>query len=408
MKVGRCLTRNYFIGCSADVTDMMHARCSGRRHCSVAIPDATMFAAQPCPGDLVAYLEAEYECLKVTKSDPESCLEGGMQVLTSNSGYIFKPPVKSEDSKPPCRQHIVAQPGQTINVYMNDYHQGDDAALRSAAPGDCDTYGYVFEDSTTIATRICGGAFKKNQLIYNSKGNTVDITLTKGSAHSHHYLLEYEIVGCPTIVPPTNAWVSIQADTAVVTCNDSNIATKLYCAGNTWVGDIQNCTHVNADFLIAESILVSSFSDLFASSGVFIVVCIGLAFSVLSAIGLLVLVLNFVRARRVKAEMVADLYERQAAPKAEHPEEKPAKDAEQYQPVYLPITVDPLGKYMPVSAFATAAANLPGCKDYASTLEARIHAAENTYAPMDTTMCSLAALNHTLGRDRVITIEEDN
>lgn len=64
MRLGRCLTRNYYVGCSSDVSGHMHARCSGRRHCRVPIPDPAMFAAQPCPKDLVAYLEADYECVK--------------------------------------------------------------------------------------------------------------------------------------------------------------------------------------------------------------------------------------------------------------------------------------------------------------------------------------------------------
>ena len=64
MRLGKCLTRNYYVGCSADVSAHMHARCSGRRHCRVPIPDPAMFAAQPCPKDLVAYLEADYECVK--------------------------------------------------------------------------------------------------------------------------------------------------------------------------------------------------------------------------------------------------------------------------------------------------------------------------------------------------------
>ena len=64
MMLGRCLTRNYYVGCQADVLSHMDARCSGRPQCTVSIPDPDLFDAQPCPKDLVAYLEATYRCQK--------------------------------------------------------------------------------------------------------------------------------------------------------------------------------------------------------------------------------------------------------------------------------------------------------------------------------------------------------
>lgn len=64
MRLGRCLTREYFIGCSGVVMDQMDRRCSGRQTCHVPIPDPALLSAQPCPKDLVVYLEAEYTCVK--------------------------------------------------------------------------------------------------------------------------------------------------------------------------------------------------------------------------------------------------------------------------------------------------------------------------------------------------------
>ena len=64
MMLGRCLTRNYYVGCQADVLPHMDARCSGRPQCHLRIPDPVLFDAQPCPKDLVAYLEASYRCQK--------------------------------------------------------------------------------------------------------------------------------------------------------------------------------------------------------------------------------------------------------------------------------------------------------------------------------------------------------
>ena len=64
MRLGMCLNRDYFVGCSADVLRHMDSRCSGRGSCTVNIPDPTLFQAQPCPQDLVAYLEADFTCVR--------------------------------------------------------------------------------------------------------------------------------------------------------------------------------------------------------------------------------------------------------------------------------------------------------------------------------------------------------
>ena len=68
MRVGRCLSRDYYVGCSADVITEMDRRCSGKERCTVSVPEPTLLKATPCPKDLVAYLEADYTCVKGNKS----------------------------------------------------------------------------------------------------------------------------------------------------------------------------------------------------------------------------------------------------------------------------------------------------------------------------------------------------
>lgn len=63
MKVGRCLTVDYHVGCHGDVTETVASRCSGRQTCSVTVPDSELFRLQPCRKDLVAYFEATYRCI---------------------------------------------------------------------------------------------------------------------------------------------------------------------------------------------------------------------------------------------------------------------------------------------------------------------------------------------------------
>jgi len=63
MRLGRCVDTDIYIGCAADVRALFDARCSGRPSCIVQLPDATLHQQQACPKDVVAYLEASYDCV---------------------------------------------------------------------------------------------------------------------------------------------------------------------------------------------------------------------------------------------------------------------------------------------------------------------------------------------------------
>jgi len=64
MKHGRCADTDVYIGCSADVLSQMDERCSGRQSCTMAIPDSALHQQQPCPNDMMAYLEASFICVR--------------------------------------------------------------------------------------------------------------------------------------------------------------------------------------------------------------------------------------------------------------------------------------------------------------------------------------------------------
>ena len=64
MSLGRCIDTDVYIGCSADVMTHMDNRCSGRPSCVIPIPDSTLHQQQPCPNDMMAYLEASYACIQ--------------------------------------------------------------------------------------------------------------------------------------------------------------------------------------------------------------------------------------------------------------------------------------------------------------------------------------------------------
>jgi hypothetical protein len=64
MAYGQCVKTGFgYIGCSNDVIEHLHERCSGRTSCALRIPDARLDATKPCNEDLKSYLEAEYICI---------------------------------------------------------------------------------------------------------------------------------------------------------------------------------------------------------------------------------------------------------------------------------------------------------------------------------------------------------
>ena len=64
MRFGRCMKEPHGSeGCSADVMPYLDRQCSGRRTCSVTLPDPALHTLHPCPRELVPYLEAGYRCV---------------------------------------------------------------------------------------------------------------------------------------------------------------------------------------------------------------------------------------------------------------------------------------------------------------------------------------------------------
>lgn len=64
MRKHQCIKTDNDIGCHRDVLTYMDRFCSGRSSCSVPVPNAEMHMMQPCNADMMAYLEAEYSCVK--------------------------------------------------------------------------------------------------------------------------------------------------------------------------------------------------------------------------------------------------------------------------------------------------------------------------------------------------------
>ena len=62
MQLGRCISREFEMGCKVDVTSVLEGLCSGRHHCQTSVRELILIA-QPCPQDFTSYLEVTFICM---------------------------------------------------------------------------------------------------------------------------------------------------------------------------------------------------------------------------------------------------------------------------------------------------------------------------------------------------------
>ena len=64
MSLGRCVHSSFgYLGCAVNVRGYLDLICSGRRNCTMPVPDNVLHATRPCHGDLTSYLQLTYDCV---------------------------------------------------------------------------------------------------------------------------------------------------------------------------------------------------------------------------------------------------------------------------------------------------------------------------------------------------------
>ncbi|ELU10789.1 hypothetical protein CAPTEDRAFT_200225 [Capitella teleta] len=234
MEVGRCVSIEYKVGCSANVLRHVDDRCSGRRSCSIGFPDSDLFKMQPCRKDLVAYFTASYSCVQVagggapSDSVSPSTPCNRKLVLTQPSGFIASSITRrSSLGSHRCPWSIQAAPGQRIQLSLLDFSSGmlgsprstsirdtlsstpNPADMRKAYPNNIvcpvcavvrETYGanniYLCDDDnpeSVIGTTVHS---TRQRVVFTSKRNVLDVHLVNVSSSSRSYetnfLLKYE------------------------------------------------------------------------------------------------------------------------------------------------------------------------------------------------------------------------
>ena len=55
-----------YLGCHANVLNLLDMKCSGKKQCEVHVPDADLQRTKPCRKGLTLFLEVRYTCVEGT------------------------------------------------------------------------------------------------------------------------------------------------------------------------------------------------------------------------------------------------------------------------------------------------------------------------------------------------------
>nr|UCK81584.1 Gal-binding and CUB domains containing receptor 16 [Arenicola marina] len=257
MQLGRCVTEDMgYLGCQVNVLDLAHAKCSGRGRCDIKIPDPDFDNRRPCKA-LQGYMEASYICEKVEDVEGSTCLQSCDFVrLAGHSGYLSSWVTEQTGcGSTDCPWMVTADGGQTVRLSLVDF--GKYTAEADRDTGTCKVYVVIRDTgSPKETTTMCGGRrghLADSQDSFVSKGNEVEIRImgnarmkdgaaSDGGNLGNYFLLRYEVLGCPDILPPVGATVDYSDSRARVQCLSSDTKWDLRCNGSHWTGHHGNCS----------------------------------------------------------------------------------------------------------------------------------------------------------------------
>ena len=256
MRLGRCVGDNYGkFGCQLDVKTRFDAWCSGRRTCNVrvsSIIDSLPEGTLPCGRDLHGYLEASYTCMKVVSKSEEQCRRSGSVTVPVEAGvaqYLASVVTEETGCGSSDRPWTLRAPrGQTIHIRLLSFQ----TALRSTSaaqhqlPPVCRVYAVIRERwSTRPGVTICGGS-QRDELVYSSLSDLVEIRVVAAARRSGDYfLMKIEATGCTDLTWSGRSgaphWMERSGDGALLGCNTTSNTWRLTCDGSRWVGVHKSC-----------------------------------------------------------------------------------------------------------------------------------------------------------------------
>lgn len=252
---GRCFSEaEQQMGCIANFTEHLEALCSGRRSCTLRVPNPEMDRVNKCPQSLKASLYASYRCVKVAESSCRSCHTAGHAKVTGDRGYLASiVTMETQNDEGGCGSSrcpwlIQVPAGQGINLTLIDFTAGHQQQPQPTSPQHqrpgvpssdrCSRLLVVKERANPKDSQVCGGRAKWKH-IHLSVSHFVEVHVVGQDVFSGkgQFLVYYEAVGCPDITPPKDSRMKRMHDRCEIDCPGTPHKWSLTCVDNKWVGD---------------------------------------------------------------------------------------------------------------------------------------------------------------------------
>ena len=120
------------------------------------------------------------------------CISQEKVLVKKKPGYIASRTSKQTS----CGKHgspwiLESKPGQRINITLDDFSWEN--TTDNIGPMKCGIkYGYILDMESDDVISICGGGRNRQEHIYLSKGNSVQIVLESAVLDNSYFLIKYE------------------------------------------------------------------------------------------------------------------------------------------------------------------------------------------------------------------------
>ncbi|ELU05605.1 hypothetical protein CAPTEDRAFT_217449 [Capitella teleta] len=248
IEVGKCVIADIgFLGCQADVTDIIKNVCNGKKSCFIEVNDQKLRDTAPCQPGIEKYVQASYACLKAA-SEFEICR--GLSARPSIQ-YIPSQQILNPGCSGANHVRISGQKGQNISF----------SAIR-LTEDEITSVGLIINEETQEHIPI--NLQHRNNQLGSLKANTVSLALDQLPPNSA-FILGYQgicmpsllicrlhctmlpsAIGCADIPAPKDSTVTRTDTEATIVCIHTEQKWNLKCRGVHWLGIIGNCTKRNA------------------------------------------------------------------------------------------------------------------------------------------------------------------
>lgn len=307
MRFGGCVREHHGNeGCSSDVMPYMDSMCSGRHRCNVSVLDKYLHRNQPCPQELMAYLEVSYQCVQVEggrrrwqecgltrvpwTSDENTGPSTGL-LIDKDSGYLSSvTPKKSIVGTYQCPWILKAPSGHRINLTIIGFHSW----FKSPSMSICVQPSVVIEEvNRTMTISPCSTNGHRLIKSYQSTGHFVKVFISDLTSKGRHSNLKYQwdeyLIRFYQVYVCSDSMSGEIGSFRNSKCNKTDTLPQSICIESSATGVQRNCTTVGLTPQVQWNI---------SSYGGLIFVGLVVALSVASGVLFLFIFLQCIRRRK--------------------------------------------------------------------------------------------------------------